>query len=366
MKNADSFNGIEARIESRALAESGTLKGPELPQPDTKSAEFGAMICNARISHNYKLSEVADTLRIRQVYLQAIEDGDFDDLPGPTYAMGFVRTYSDYLGLDLDEVMQRYRSITGDNYTQTALGTPSLIVKAQLPTGFLLLVGAILVVVAYSGWYYLMISDHSSNEVVTKLPQSISEAARLNDKKTEEPVIQQVFKPSTKAETPESSAADLAAEDIKKNRIRKSDSLSQNNQTKVSGGSVLVKIPMISGVTSTGARTDLDGLSGNSPVVGLLPIQRNLKKQIVLRALVASWVELRDAGGKRLLSRLLKGGEMFEVPKRSGILFTTGNAGGIEILVDGRPIPALGPLGAVRRNIPMDPEILLTQNLGRR
>ena len=45
------------------------------------------------------LQQVAEMLRIHS-YLQAIEEGEIDQLPGPTYAVGFVRAYAEYLGLE--------------------------------------------------------------------------------------------------------------------------------------------------------------------------------------------------------------------------------------------------------------------------
>ena len=51
-----------------------------------------------RLGH--ELQSVANQLRIRLSYLEAIEEGRFRDLPGTTYAVGFVRSYADYLGLD--------------------------------------------------------------------------------------------------------------------------------------------------------------------------------------------------------------------------------------------------------------------------
>ena len=61
---------------------------------------LGADLKAAREHKGLDLREVADELRIRHVHLQAIEEGYFDDLPGPVYAVGFVRSYAEYLGLD--------------------------------------------------------------------------------------------------------------------------------------------------------------------------------------------------------------------------------------------------------------------------
>ena len=54
------------------------------------------------------------------------------------------------------------------------------------------------------------------------------------------------------------------------------------------------------------------------------------------------------------------------MPLSAGIKLSTGNAGGVDILVDGKKIDSLGPVGAVRRNILLDPDILLARSPGQR
>ncbi|HYZ31398.1 MAG TPA: DUF4115 domain-containing protein, partial [Crenalkalicoccus sp.] len=81
---------------------------------------------------------------------------------------------------------------------------------------------------------------------------------------------------------------------------------------------------------------------------------------ILLRARAESWIQVRDrAGGPVLVNRVLRPGETWTVPPRDGLLLTTGNAGGLEILVDGQPAPGLGPGSAVRRDVPLEAERLL-------
>jgi cytoskeleton protein RodZ len=54
------------------------------------------------------------------------------------------------------------------------------------------------------------------------------------------------------------------------------------------------------------------------------------------------------------LTRTLAAGDRVPVPDLPGLTLFTGNAGGVEILLDGRALPALGAVGAVRRNISLD------------
>jgi cytoskeletal protein RodZ len=53
------------------------------------------------------LKDVAEHTRIRKVYLESMEQGHFDSLPGQAYVTGFVRVYARYLGLDSDEFLAR-------------------------------------------------------------------------------------------------------------------------------------------------------------------------------------------------------------------------------------------------------------------
>lgn len=80
--------------------------------------------------------------------------------------------------------------------------------------------------------------------------------------------------------------------------------------------------------------------------------------RIVLNATDEVWLQIRD-GDNALVTRILRKGDSYRVPNRSGLTLLTGNAGALEILVDGRPAPTLGPLGAVRRDVALDPQSLL-------
>ena len=65
-------------------------------------SDIGALLRASRIRRGEGLRDVADQLRIRFVHLEAIEDGRFENLPGATYAIGFIRTYAEQAGDRVD------------------------------------------------------------------------------------------------------------------------------------------------------------------------------------------------------------------------------------------------------------------------
>lgn len=69
----------------------------------------GTILREARNRRKVELSEVEAATRIRFRYLRAIEDEEWDVLPGGVYTRGFIRTYASFLGLDGDRLVNDYR-----------------------------------------------------------------------------------------------------------------------------------------------------------------------------------------------------------------------------------------------------------------
>ena len=70
---------------------------------------IGATLREARNRRKVELSEVEAAIKIRVRYLQAIENEEWDALPGDAYARGFIRTYAYHLGLDGERLADDYR-----------------------------------------------------------------------------------------------------------------------------------------------------------------------------------------------------------------------------------------------------------------
>lgn len=74
---------------------------------------IGPTLREARNRRKVDLSEVEAAIKIRVRYLQAMENEEWDALPGGAYTRGFIRTYASYLGLDGERLSDDYRRATG-------------------------------------------------------------------------------------------------------------------------------------------------------------------------------------------------------------------------------------------------------------
>ena len=84
------------------------------------TAEVGQTLRRAREEQQLSLEEISKELHIRVAYLQALEAEDFNRLPAPTQARGFLRLYSDYLHLPTKELVEAFRKAQNpDLYAQT-------------------------------------------------------------------------------------------------------------------------------------------------------------------------------------------------------------------------------------------------------
>jgi len=136
-----------------------------------KTGNIGALLRASRDRLGEDVYAVSRALRIRHRYLQAIEDGTYDDLPGPTYAVGFVRAYAEYVGLDGEEVVRRFKAETSALNGSAELRFPSPIPESGVPGGTVLLIGLLIAGLAYGAWYVFSERDGFLAEVISPLPE---------------------------------------------------------------------------------------------------------------------------------------------------------------------------------------------------
>lgn len=98
-------------------------------------SRVGSVLREARNRRKIDLSEVEAATRIRIRYLRAIENEEWDTLPGGVYTRGFIRTYASYLGLDGERLADDYRaSVEGGNGERVPSPEPVAAVPAPFPS----------------------------------------------------------------------------------------------------------------------------------------------------------------------------------------------------------------------------------------
>jgi cytoskeletal protein RodZ len=88
---------------------------PQTP-PHSELASFGEELRREREIRAISLKEIADATKISKRFLDAIERNDHKTLPAPVFTRGFVREYARYLGLNSEEMVNRYNyAAAGDD-----------------------------------------------------------------------------------------------------------------------------------------------------------------------------------------------------------------------------------------------------------
>ncbi len=269
------------------------------PPPEWESytdIPVGEVLRRARTYYNLSLKDVADALRIRAGQLAAVEEGRTETLPGRVYAIGFVRAYAEYLGLDGNRMVHLFKSQSGGTRVRPELHFPAPASESKVPN-FYILGGSFAVLVALLG--IVSIWSMGGSNGISGIPSVASiTGGGAQATPSEQPPLE-----------------DAMAE-------------------------VLVRVA---------DETRADSAAGAQAV----PSGR-----IVIKVIDSVWVEIRNAQHKPLLSRILKPGDSYIVPDEPGLKMDMGNAGALEFIVDGQPVPKLGAVGDVKRAVPLEADLL--------
>lgn len=87
--------------------------------------EIGPTLREARIRRKIDLTEIEERTKIRVRYLRALENEEWDLLPGPTYTRSFIRTYASFLGLDGERLADDFRRFEEEQVAEPAAPQPS-------------------------------------------------------------------------------------------------------------------------------------------------------------------------------------------------------------------------------------------------
>ena len=439
----------------------------------------GAFLREARETTGRTVADVAQNLRIRRVYLEAIEDGRFDELPGATYAVGFVRSYAAYLRLDAPSLVARFKEEASGIQAPQELEFPTPVPEGRFPGGLLVTVCLLLGAAAFGGWYWYQSqngievarvpappgdaqvnpetsapppgistpdtsapvaspnaeatagsesipfegpmsapeptavteTDDTNEPVMTVAAPTISEpddSAPVTDEPEVPLVPPSYLQPQgdplasmvdvpTLAEAAAAAApaaAEAPAQAVEVAETPAPDVISETTpadsaavETTTANATVADTMAADTPadepapVTEVAVATPAPAEFSSEPAIIALPEieepqastsdnpsdregrtygARNAAARIILIAEENTWVQVRDKEENVVLTQMLQAGDRYLVPNRSGLRLMTGNAGGLDISVDGDSVPAIGERGESRRDVRLDPDLLKT------
>ncbi len=456
-----------------------------------------------------RLEDVAAALKIQLDFLRALEDGRFVDLPGPAYAIGFLRSYATFLGIDAGEAVREFKVEQSAALKPPPLNFPQPMEPTRRPALGIILIILFLVILGYVGWIFYDRNPVRSSDAIPAVPKRL--LALLDEKaksvagkpETPKPAVLKSAVPKRAAPKP----AAIKPEPVKLEpakpgpakpepvnpagpkapAVAKDPAPRRTALADIGGEAALTEIPKPPAATpdapaprkaedpvpeepakmqdrvtaevrrdaGAGSPTPVDdanpppapaggekpaqvllqergesrnvgnggengGGNGGEPVenedIDAAPeqpqIQQALKAgqdaarepakpapppappvgppapprksssgqvakataatgqvfgagnqdvRIVLVAREDAWVQVKSRKNELLITQVLRAGDRYRVPNRRDLLLTTGNAGGLDIVVDGKVAPALGPKGMVRHNIALTVETLAVQ-----
>lgn len=272
----------------------------------------GEMLRNARTTGRRKreIATIAKLLCIREEFLTALEEGNYRVIPEDVYILGFARSYAVELGLDPEVVITKLKY---------ELGIMADMDKAK-----------------------------DSVEIEHK-----SEKKKINF---------------------------AATKDMMKTKCKSCWQYVKKHWIWFASGAAVVLVAVILGIVLLSGKGEENPqnpeTATETPVVEVAPAETSAdpdfrypvrerfneksrkESRVILQAEKESWIKIEDARGNTAFSRVLVPGDVYYMPLSDKFKGTFGNAGGIDVWVDGRLVKKLGPANTRKSGISMAPDAL--------
>ena len=348
--------------------------------------QIGATLKHARRLQGLKIGDVSQQLRISVDYLSKLESGAFDELPAPAYVTGFLRSYGQFVALDPSSLVARYSALTAKAAAMPNYKIPT---STRPPQRSAPAIASMLVVcagIAYGGWYWLNGGD--VNDQMAMVPNDVaatlSDSAAMRDTLIDQGTMT-VMPVDGQAQTQNMTAPvqpekEIAAAAATPTPNAVTDDLTATTKT------VIAKAPLttapakpveIASAIIAPREPAVSTVDANSPVLSgdlaetqvITPISQNGKPQsagnsaianlrdpaqeITIRAVAASWVEIVRDNGEEVMAKLMQAGDSYVVEGNTRLYLSTGNAGGLQVVVGGDDPRSIGEIGQIVRDLPL-------------
>lgn len=263
----------------------------------------GEILRNARTMGRRKreISTVAKQLCISEEFLEALENGDYKKIPEIVYVLGFARNYAMELGLDPDEIVNKVKAELGIEPENDTPVTIEDLAERDKIAGYRAKMQEILrVSIDYIRNHWLWFAIGAGVLVLAMLVVIIFGGS--GNSETDAPVAE----PAPVVQAP------------------------------------AVEEPVY-----------------NIPVRERFGKENMVKARVIIQSIEDSYVGVEDSKGKVVFGRSLVAGDVFYVPDGKGYKAKFGNAGGVDIWVDGELAPKVGANKTSKKDVSLNPESLM-------
>ncbi len=318
----------------------------------------------ARLRRGDELAQISRALRIRKDHLEAIEEDRVEALPGRTYAVGFVRSYAQYLGLDSVECVERFKSeIAGRSDGAPQVGAPPDDDDARLPHGWMVMAVVVLGVVIYGAYHLARSADRLSTDTVAPVPSQIAPKPVLPSPPKPAP-LQARASAAMPASQPGVAAAPSqpqgarpgTAAPVATAALPAANPASRPVQTGALSSATQPKAPALTAPQAAQQTASLQP----AQVYGA----QNRDARIVLRATAPTRVLVQGPDGRVYLNRVLQPGDSYRVPDRVGLSLTATDGGALGVELDGQQVGRAGKPGQMTEALSLDPQAVVDRQNG--
>ncbi len=324
------------RVKRIVSSENGQPQGSRrLNLKDVKEApgisdeSVGMELRAIRLQRGESVAQVSQVLRIRKDLVEAIEQSRHDLLPGQAYAVGFVRSYADYLRLDTAEVVRRYKAELAALEPEGHFAIP---VPEEEQRFSFVSIGVILLCLAgaVAGAWYLAVQ---AGWIGGQRP--------LGPTTAEAPVDHGGTTPQPETVEPGGTGASVAAGPTPEPTPDPTPVPTPEPTPAVLPGGIIPPAPGEAVQTATGREMG----------------KTNANARIVLIARRPTMLTISGPDARQpYINRLLQVGDSYRVPRRANLVMQLSDAGAIDVVLDGKFIGRAGADGVELKDFALSAE----------
>ncbi len=276
-------------------------------------SNVGEFLKQTRLQKKLSIEEVSEALCIRKIYISAIEENNYEELSPMPYGIAFVRSYAKYLDLNDERIVKLYKkgSLCEDHNIEGLLmqNTTAYPNKIYIISG---IVAAFIIYFAYAT--YSVIS--AGNDMVKNVSDAKQEITEVVNTQIPEDVENLINKLQTESENSTETNTEKSMKETTDNEESSTDEQQISSEENTSKELV--------------AEENIKDENTNNEVSHGLTESR-----VIVKTKGETWLDVRDEN-EVYISKIVNAGFTFEVPNKSGLIFSVGRYHNVDVFIDGK------------------------------